>query len=304
MPCSARKASTFSRRVARGSPRWSRASNRPRRPWSGRWSRSTSHIVERWVNVRLNGVRRTWVMVDVVELVRVVSRRLAARPPRTRRSDLRPGRAESLGRRESGSCAVLVEAPAVVGAGEDDAVGVDLAQPPLRGYRRRAVERVLVLHPVDHGRRIHEVLAAEGDQVVGVGGQPLEPGEVVGDRDLPRCRRRRGGGSSTTPRRCGSRAARWCRCAAAPCWTSRASRRARRAVRVLGSASMASAWWGCVAMTTASYAATTPLPSVTSTPSAVSTTEVILVPTRTSGSAARHAADVLARAAGDRAPRR
>ena len=50
----------------------------------------------------------------------------------------------------------------------------------------------------------------------------------------------------------------------------------------VGSSSMASAWPGCVAMTTASYAVVAPFPSVTSTPSVVSRTEVTLVPTRTS----------------------
>ena len=35
----------------------------PARPWSGRSSRSTSQVCERWVKVRLNGLRRVWVIV-------------------------------------------------------------------------------------------------------------------------------------------------------------------------------------------------------------------------------------------------
>ena len=50
----------------------------------------------------------------------------------------------------------------------------------------------------------------------------------------------------------------------------------------VGSWSRASAWSGWVAITTASYAAVAPLPSVTSTAVAVSRTEVTLVPARTS----------------------
>ena len=50
----------------------------------------------------------------------------------------------------------------------------------------------------------------------------------------------------------------------------------------VGSWSMASAWSGWVAITTASYPEVTPLPSVTSTASAVSRTEVTLAPSRTS----------------------
>ena len=72
----------------------------------------------------------------------------------------------------------------------------------------------------------------------------------------------------------------------------------------VGSASIVRAWPGWVAMTTASYVVTSPLPSVTSTPSGVSSTEVTLVPTRTSSSRGGDATDVLPRAAGDRAPGR
>lgn len=54
----------------------------------------------------------------------------------------------------------------------------------------------------------------------------------------------------------------------------------------VGSASIASAWLGWVAITTASYVLITPLPSVTSTPVGVTSTEVTLVPVRTSSSAA------------------
>ncbi len=57
--------------------------------------------------------------------------------------------------------------------------------------------------------------------------------------------------------------------------------RARRCAS-LGSGSIASAWSGWVAMTTPSYVVVPPLPSVTRTPSGVWTTEVILVPGRTS----------------------
>ena len=45
----------------------------------------------------------------------------------------------------------------------------------------------------------------------------------------------------------------------------------------VASASIASAWPGCVAITTASYVDTSPLPSVISTPDGVSRTEVTLV---------------------------
>ena len=51
----------------------------------------------------------------------------------------------------------------------------------------------------------------------------------------------------------------------------------------VGASSMLSACEGWVATTTASYDEVSPLPSVTSTPSAVSRTEVTLVPRRMSG---------------------
>ena len=54
----------------------------------------------------------------------------------------------------------------------------------------------------------------------------------------------------------------------------------------VGSASIVRAWSGWVATTQASYASTAPLPSVTSTPDVVSSTEVTLVPVRMSGSPA------------------
>ncbi len=53
---------------------------------------------------------------------------------------------------------------------------------------------------------------------------------------------------------------------------------------------MLSACDGCVAITTASYDEVTPLPSVTSTPWVVSTTDVTLVPSRISGSCSATAA--------------
>ena len=59
---------------------------------------------------------------------------------------------------------------------------------------------------------------------------------------------------------------------------------------VVGSASMSRAWPGWVAMTTASNSCTDPLPSVTSTPSGVSSTEVTFTPVRTSGTRAATAA--------------
>ena len=70
-------------------------------------------------------------------------------------------------------------------------------------------------------------------------------------------------------------------------WSSAALGEYGRAVsssrcRAVGSASIASAWPGCVATTTASYVSTAPLPSVTSTPVGVSSSEVTLVPVRTS----------------------
>ena len=74
----------------------------------------------------------------------------------------------------------------------------------------------------------------------------------------------------------------------------RASRRGRSRWAAVGSWSMASAWSGWVAMTTASYAVVAPFPSVTSTASAVSRTEVTLVPTRHVVEAGRDPRDVLA----------
>ena len=50
----------------------------------------------------------------------------------------------------------------------------------------------------------------------------------------------------------------------------------------MGSASIVRAWSGWVATTQPSYDSTAPLPSVTSTPDDVSSTEVTLVPVRTS----------------------
>ena len=50
--CAARNDSTLARSVRSGEPRWSRASNRASRPWSGRSSRSTSQNVEECSKVR------------------------------------------------------------------------------------------------------------------------------------------------------------------------------------------------------------------------------------------------------------
>ena len=65
----------------------------------------------------------------------------------------------------------------------DNPAAVVVRQPARRGHGLRRVERVLVLHPVDDPVRGDEVVAAQGDEVVGVGGEALEPGEVVGHRD-------------------------------------------------------------------------------------------------------------------------
>ena len=120
----------------------------------------------------------------------VADRRLEPTGPRQDPRPARPGQSEVGGRGQSRSRTVLVEPPPVVGPGEGDPVGVDLRQPPPGGHRGRGVERVLVLHPVDHGGRVDEVLAAEGHEVVGVGGEPLEAGEVVRHRDGAGRRRR------------------------------------------------------------------------------------------------------------------
>ncbi len=172
----------------------------------------------------------------------------------------------------------------------------------LGGHRGGGVERVLVLHPVDHRRGVDEVLAAEGHQVVGLRGQPLEPGQVVGHGH-------RAGlgaadaGSSTRRARPPRRAATRCRCAAGPCWASRGSHARTSRCSTVGDSSMLSACDGWVATTTASYDAVSPLPSVTSTPSAVSRTEVTLVLEADLGKVLGHGGDVGARAAGDGPPR-
>ena len=88
----------------------------------------------------------------------------------------------------------------MVGAGERDPVGGEGGQPALGGDRGGRVEGVLVLHPVDHRGRVDEVLTAEGDQVVGLGVEPLQPGQVVGDDDLAA----RVDGSPEVPRRPGA----------------------------------------------------------------------------------------------------
>ena len=77
----------------------------------------------------------------------------------------------------------------MVGAGEADPVGVDARQPFLGRHGAGVVERVLVLHPVDHRRRVDVVLAArvlsdQGQEVAGLGVEALQAGQVVGDQHL------------------------------------------------------------------------------------------------------------------------
>ena len=66
---------------------------------------------------------------------------------------------------------------------------------------------MLVLHPVDDRGRVDEVLTPEsvdqGDEVVGVGVEPLQPGQVVGDQH----RRLGAGAPGEVPRRPGVAAA-------------------------------------------------------------------------------------------------
>ena len=100
---------------------------------------------------------------------------------------LSPLDAEPRGRLDTGPGAVLVEAPAVPGAGEDDPVGVALGEATLGRDGLRGVDRVLVLHRLDDLRGVDEVLAAEGDDeptAVRRHRQPHQAGHVVahGDR--------------------------------------------------------------------------------------------------------------------------
>ncbi len=76
----------------------------------------------------------------------------------------RPVGAEAAGRSQTRRGAVLVEAPAVVRAGEHHPVIVQRRQKSLRGNRFRGVHRVAVGHLGQHGRRVDVVAAAECDQ--------------------------------------------------------------------------------------------------------------------------------------------
>src|SRR5205807_4166228 len=76
-----------------------------------------------------------------------------------------PGASEGTGRCRAGPAAVLVETPAVVGAGERGDVRVQPGQAALRGDRGRGVGRMGVVHPVDDQGRVQPG-AAERDDVV------------------------------------------------------------------------------------------------------------------------------------------
>ena len=118
-----------------------------------------------------------------------IGRSVAGSSPPAVHVDAEPPR-----RLDAGPRAVLVEAPAVVGAGEARPGRCRTRAAVAGRPRSRGVDRVLVLHRVDDPRLVDEVLAAEGDQEAGavVGdGQTLQPGQVVGDRDRSRGRRRR-----------------------------------------------------------------------------------------------------------------
>ena len=136
------------------------------------------------------------------------------------------------GRLDARAGAVLVESPAVPGAGEHDPVGVALGQAALGRHGGRRVDRVLVLHRLDDRTLVDDVLAAEGDdEAPAVRGhrQPHEPGHVVADGHSAAVVRRP---AQVVPRRPGalrSAAGRWCRCAAGRCSTRTASPRAPRA---------------------------------------------------------------------------
>ena len=63
---------------------------------------------------------------------------------------------------DAGAAAVLVEAPAVVGAGEHHRTRVQLGQLALRGHRVWGVGRVGVVHPVDDRGFRHRAVTADG----------------------------------------------------------------------------------------------------------------------------------------------
>ena len=156
-------------------------------------------------------------------------------------------------RPDAGPAAVLVESPAVVGAGVGDhrrRSGPAAAAGP---HRLRGVQRVLVDHAC-RGRMPAGSWSGgvEGDHVLRLWlSQALQPVQVVADvhaaRPSPRSRaagssRRRG-----PPR---PAAAGRCRCAAPPGCCCSGTRRARRARPRVGAASSRSAWSGWVATTT------------------------------------------------------
>ena len=144
----ASSAVTLSRNDSVGSPRWSLASNRAsqRRP---RGSRGTSvevdqpgagAVAEAVADRCLSGVGHD--RVDGASFGASV----APVTPSERAAS------------SAGAAAVLVEAPAVVRAGEGDLPVVQLGQPALRGDRLEVVDRVLVVHlatmtlRIDRGR--------------------------------------------------------------------------------------------------------------------------------------------------------
>ena len=78
-----------------------------------------------------------------------VARRGPARTGRTAAGALTRSLPNASAARDAGAAAVLVEAPAVVGAGEREPVGVQAGQPVLRGHGRGRVGRVQVGHGGD-----------------------------------------------------------------------------------------------------------------------------------------------------------
>ena len=81
------------------------------------------------------------------------------------------------------SAAVLVEAPAVVGAGEGDDAVVQLGQPAAGRNRLVGVDGVGVVHPVDDRARVDDGVAVQSDDVGRLDGRPgLQPVHVVADQ--------------------------------------------------------------------------------------------------------------------------
>jgi hypothetical protein len=77
-----------------------------------------------------------------------------------------------------------VESPAVVGAGESGAIGVEVRQVVLGDDGRRRVNGVLVAGSAHDRGGVDSPAGVETDQVVGAGLEALEAVHVVGDDPL------------------------------------------------------------------------------------------------------------------------